>query len=175
MTEDRTAAATQATAEIPVAGIGLPAGQREHDPRKVKALWGSVLRHGLLCPILVRVLTQAERATPAGYGVDYEVVAGAGRLLAFRLGGRATIPARVLAGEPPPEAVRQMRFAENRHRQQLRKGEEIDAIFSYMRDFNCSQAEVAQAFEIDPSTVSRYKGLLERLPKSLFNASAISS
>lgn len=128
--------------ELDVDAIGPnPEQPRLHlDPQAQAELAASILRHGLLQPILVR---RAEG------GPSWILVAGQRRLAALQSLGRRTVPAIVTSGDPGEVAL-----VENLQRAALDPFETAAAVERLMARHGYSQAAMGEILGLKQSTVS---------------------
>lgn len=135
--------------EIPVDQIDPnPEQPRRHfDADEIERLAGSIRRHGVLQPVVVR------RA-----GDRYELVVGERRWRASRAAGRETVPA-VVADVEPRERL-QLALVENVQRRDLNPIELAHA-FRGMTEGGSTQEEVGEQVGLDRSTVANHLRLLE--------------
>ena len=143
--------------EIDPSRIGANPHQprREFDPKSLEALAASIIEHGLLEPLLVRL-----------EGARVVLVAGERRLRAARMAGLNRVPCTVTAGDPAILAL-----IENLHRQDLTPLEEAEAYRSLQQGRGFSLAELAQVAGKAVSTVSEILSLA-KLPEPVKAAAA---
>ncbi len=127
----------------------------EFDAERLAELAASIKEHGLISPILVRLL-------PGG---SYRLVAGERRLRASKLLGRTTIPA-VLDQEEEGKEVLSKQLVENLQRTDLSPLERSDAIVRLRDEHNLSIRELAGRLGISKSAVQRSLDL-QTLPEDL--------
>jgi ParB family chromosome partitioning protein len=127
--------------------------RRVFDPAELASLAGSIRRHGVLQPVIVR------RAA----GGRYELVVGERRWRASREAGLATIPAVVadLADRDRLEVA----LVENVQRRDLNPIE-LALAFQALADAGSTQEEIGKRVGLDRSTVANHLRLLE-LPRDL--------
>jgi len=134
-----------------------PYQPRHHfDDAEMKGLIESVMRHGVVQPILVR---------PAEGG--YQLVAGQRRLLAATEAGLHELPARVVVLED--QQLFEIAIIENLQRQDLNAIEKGLAFRDYLNRFGVTHEELAERLGVDRSTVTNFLRLLE-LPDEVQNA-----
>lgn len=119
--------------EIDVYSIDTNAGQprKEFDEDKLKELAGSIARHGMVQPILVR--QKGER---------YVIVAGERRFRAARIAGMSAVP--VIVKELDESQVLEVALIENLQREDLNPIEEAAAIRFLMQQHDLTQEEVSK-------------------------------
>lgn len=132
--------------------------RREFDSEKLAELAASIKEHGLINPILVRIL-------PGG---SYRLVAGERRFRAFKLLGRERIPAVIDQGEGVKEFLSKQ-LVENLQRADLSSMERSDAIVRLRDDHNLSIRELALRLGISKSAVQRSLDI-QALPEDLKQA-----
>lgn len=129
-----------------------------HQPRAVQddaslaELRQSILRHGLMYPILV---------TPGG-GNGYALVGGGRRLRVFELLGRTTIFARVLSGDPDELAL-----VDNLQRKSLNAVETARSLDGLRNKHGYTQEKLAEVIGKTPAAISRALGILTLPPDVL--------
>lgn len=138
-----------ASMEIKVAHIDPNPDQprRIFDPEEIERLAGSIQRHGVLQPVVVR------RA-----GDRYELVVGERRWRATQAAGRETIPA-VVADVADADRL-ELALVENVQRQDL-NAIELALAFRAMADAGATQEEVGSRVGLDRSSVANHLRLLD--------------
>jgi ParB family chromosome partitioning protein len=127
------------------------------DEAALEELKASIVRHGLLQPILVRRAEDgAATAAP-----KWVLVAGQRRLAAMQALGRASIPAIVTSGDPGEVAL-----VENLQRQDLGPFETAAAVERLMRRHGYNQAAMGAILGLKQNTVSALLAL-NRLPERI--------
>ena len=117
-----------------------PEQPRKHlDPQALEELTQSILRYGLLQPVLFR----------RDSNVRLFVVAGERRVEAARRAGMKTIPAVYVEGKPA-----ELSLIENLVRQNLTAVEEAEALQRLIEDLGYTQDELASIFSRSKSTIS---------------------
>ena len=129
------------------------------DPAGVEELVQSIREHGLLQPVVVRP-----------YGAGYQLVSGERRLRAFRMLGRATIPAIIREGVRDQEML-ELALVENVQRKDLDPIERAVGFRNMMEQLNLTQEQVADKVGLQRSTVANQLRLLE-LPENVRQALA---
>lgn len=119
------------------------------DPAAVEELVQSIRQHGLLQPIVVR---------PRGSG--YQLISGERRLRAFRILGKATIPAIVREGVSDQEML-ELALVENVQRKDLDPMERAVGFRRMMEQLGLTQEQVADKVGLQRSTVANQLRLLE--------------
>ena len=112
--------------EIEITKIDLPPKQprRYFDPEKMKELVASIKQHGVLEPILLRLIKSDQHSD------HYELVAGERRFRACKEIGLSKIPA--IVKELSDEEANLIRLVENLHRENLNPVEETEAILQIL-------------------------------------------
>jgi ParB family chromosome partitioning protein len=118
--------------------------RREFDAEKLAELASSIKEHGLINPIMVRLL-------PGG---SYRLVAGERRLRSFKLLGRKTIPAVIDQQEEGKELLSKQ-LVENLQRADLSPMEKSDAIARLRDEHGFSVRDLAARLGISKSAVQR--------------------
>jgi ParB family chromosome partitioning protein len=126
--------------------------RRTFDAEELAALADSILRHGLLQPVVVR-------ESPDGY----ELVVGERRWRAAGLAGLTTIPAMV-KDVASPELL-EMALVENVQRRDLNPIE-LALAFRALCDGGATQEKVGERVGLDRSTIANHLRLLD-LPREL--------
>jgi ParB family chromosome partitioning protein len=150
--------APRATGELAVADIAPNPDQprRRFDEAELERLAGSIRRHGVLQPVVVR------RAPPDA-ARPYELVVGERRWRAAQKAGLASLPALVQHVEP--DALLEVALVENVQRRDLNPIELAHA-FRALLATGRTQDEVGERVGLDRSSVANHLRLLE-LPKEL--------
>jgi ParB family transcriptional regulator, chromosome partitioning protein len=146
--------------ELEIAEIDVDPEQprREFDQEKLAELAASIKEHGLINPIMVRLL-------PGG---SYRLIAGERRLRAFKLLGRESIPA-VLDQEEEGKEVLSKQLVENLQRADLSPIERSEAVCRLRDEHGFSVRELALKLGISKSAVQRSLDI-QTLPKDLLEA-----
>jgi ParB family chromosome partitioning protein len=126
--------------------------RRSFDAAELAGLADSIVRHGLLHPIVVR-----------GSGDGYELVVGERRWRAAGLAGLKTVPAMVK--DVAPRELLEMALVENVQRRDLNPIELAHA-FRALTESGSTQEEVGERVGLDRSTIANHLRLLE-LPREL--------
>lgn len=121
----------------------------DFDPVEMKGLTESVLRHGVVQPIVVRPVD----------GHYYQLVAGQRRLRAAVQAGLSELPARIV--ELEDRQLFEIAIVENLQRQDLNAIEKGAAFQDYLNRFGVTHEELAERLGIDRSTVTNFLRLLE--------------
>lgn len=129
-----------------------------YQPRRVfsdnalEELATSILEHGLMQPITVRMI-----------GDSYELIAGERRLKASKIAGLETIPAVVVEVTTKDSAV--LALIENLQRENLNFLEESQAYQIIMQDYGYTQQELAGTLGKNQSTIANKLRILKLSPK----------
>jgi ParB family chromosome partitioning protein len=126
--------------------------RRDFGAEELEALAGSIVRHGLLHPVVVREADDG-----------YELVVGERRWRAARLAGLTTIPAMV-KDVASPERL-EMALVENVQRHDLNPIE-LALAFRALTEGGATQEEVGERVGLGRSTIANHLRLLE-LPREL--------
>ena len=126
------------------------------DAGEVSTLADSIRQHGVLQPVIVRVV-----------GDRYQLIAGERRLRACREAQLAEIPARVMTLDD--RRVSELAMVENLQREDLNAIEKAVAFRDYLAQYGGTQDELAGRLGLDRSTVSNLIRLLE-LPEEVRDA-----
>lgn len=129
--------------------------RRTFDPQELQELEASLRANGLLNPVTVR---------PAKGGGGYELIAGERRVRAAARLGWTEIPAVVK--EIDDRALLTLALVENLQRADLNPIEEAEGYRQLMRDFELTQAQLADTVGKERSTVANMLRLLQ-LPDSV--------
>ncbi|GAB95420.1 ParB family chromosome partitioning protein [Kineosphaera limosa] len=108
------------------------------DEDELKELVHSITEIGVLQPVVVRPVPQADRTAD---GPAYELVMGERRWRASREAGQPTIPAIIRSTDD--DAMLRDALLENLHRTQLNPLEEAAAYQQLLEDFGCTHEELA--------------------------------
>jgi ParB family transcriptional regulator, chromosome partitioning protein len=128
--------------------------RRDVDPTALEELKASILKAGLLQPVVVR----------AGGGAGYELIAGERRLRACQALGWERIPA--VKRDVDDRTVLTLALIENLQRDDLSPVDEARGYERLIAEFNLTQQEVADAVGRDRSTVANALRLL-KLPAAV--------
>ncbi len=136
--------------EVPLEQLEVSRFQprRFFDPKPLQQLANSISDHGVLQPILVRVLGDNR----------YEIIAGERRWRASKLAGKTTIPA-VLVDKNDDDTAR-VSLIENIQREELDPVEEAIGIQRLMSEFELSQKSAARAIGKSESYITRMLNLI---------------
>lgn len=127
--------------------------RKEFDEDKLKELAGSIARHGVVQPILVR--QKGER---------YVIVAGERRFRAARMAGLTAVPA--IVKELDEEQVMEVALIENLQRENLNPIEEAAAIRFLMQQHDLTQEEVSKRLSKSRPAIANSLRLLS-LPEDI--------
>lgn len=159
------ARAQAAYAEVPATAVAPNRRNVRQDLGDLGDLTASVAEVGVLQPLVVRPVTDAE-APEYPAGTRYVVVMGHRRLAASLAAGRAKVPVLVRSDAvAAPERERQAMLIENLLRQDLSPVEEARA-FQQVLDEGSSQHQLARQIGVSQAHISRRLGLL-RLDEAL--------
>src|SRR4051794_23919061 len=127
--------------------------QNPHQPRKafdkdeLASLSASVKTHGILQPLVVRVL-----------GDHYQLIAGERRLRAAQQAGLASVPVRVV--DFNDQQVLEAALVENIHRADLNPIEKAQGFKEYLDRFHMNHEQLAQRLGLARSTITNLVNLL---------------
>jgi ParB family chromosome partitioning protein len=154
-------AQTPGMQKVPVAKIEANPFQprRVFNDAEIASLGESLKEHGLISPIVVRLID----------GGKYQLIAGERRLRAAQKIGWNTIPVRVVQADD--RQVAEVAIVENLQRTDLNPIEKAAAFQKYLKNYNSTQDELAKRIGIDRSTIANLIRLLE-LPESVQQAIA---
>jgi ParB family transcriptional regulator, chromosome partitioning protein len=142
-----------------VAGVYQP---RTHmDEGALYELAESIKAQGIMQPILVRQLDEADAAKHIGDGrkrAIYEIIAGERRFRAAKLAGLDSVP--VLVRDVPNEAAAAMALIENIQREDLNPLEEAQGLQRLIKEFGLTHETAAQAVGRSRSAASNLLRLL---------------
>jgi ParB/RepB/Spo0J family partition protein len=159
------ARAQAAYAEVPATAVAPNRRNVRQDLGDLGDLSASIAEVGVLQPLVVRPVTDAE-APEYPAGTRYVVVMGHRRLAASLAAGRAKVPVLVRSDAvAAPERERQAMLIENLLRQDLSPVEEARA-FQQVLDEGSSQHQLARQIGVSQAHISRRLGLL-RLDEAL--------
>lgn len=116
--------------DVYLVDTNLAQPRKSFDEDKLNELAGSIARHGVVQPIIVRQ-----------NGERYTIVAGERRYRAARIAGLSTVP--IVVKELPDEEVMEVALIENIQREDLNPIEEAAAIRFLMQQHDLTQEEVA--------------------------------
>ncbi len=125
------------------------------DEETLAELRDSIKEHGVVQPVVVR---------PAEKEGRYILVLGERRLRASKMAGKDTIPA--LIRRVSPQQAAEMTVLENVVREDLNPLEQAEAFRVLSKEFQLTQAQIAERVGVSRETVSNYMRLL-RLPKKV--------
>jgi ParB family chromosome partitioning protein len=121
----------------------------------------SIKAQGIMQPILVRQLDEADAAKHIGDGKKrpiYEIIAGERRFRAAKLAGLESVP--VLVRDVPNEAAAAMALIENIQREDLNPLEEAQGLQRLIKEFGLTHETAAQAVGRSRSAASNLLRLL---------------
>jgi ParB family chromosome partitioning protein len=122
--------------------------RRDFDEAEIDSLAESIRDHGLLQPVVVRRVDER-----------WQLVAGERRLRAAVKAGWGEVPAQVV--EADDRQVAELAIVENLQRRDLNALEKAASFQQYLRNYGCTQDELAGRLKIDRSTVANLIRLLE--------------
>jgi ParB family transcriptional regulator, chromosome partitioning protein len=124
----------------------------------------SIRNQGVIQPIVVRQVSNADASQPAGFSSAprYEIIAGERRWRAAQIAGLKTIPA--LIRRVPDEAAIAMALIENIQREDLNPLEEARALERLIAEFGVTHQQAAEAVGRSRAAVSNLLRLLELAP-----------
>jgi ParB family chromosome partitioning protein len=125
------------------------------DEEPLRELADSIRENGVVQPVVVRPAEQTGR---------YLLVLGERRLRASRMAGRQTIPA--LVRRLSPQQAAEMTVLENVQREDLNPLEQAEAFRVLSKEFQLTQAQIAERVGVSRETVANYMRLL-RLPQEV--------
>lgn len=132
------------------------------DPEALEELAASIREHGLIQPLIVSQLADAEAPR-------YQLIAGERRLEAAKLAGLTKVP--VIIREATPQEMLELALVENIQRADLNPLEQAAAYRHLMDDFGLTQEQVAERVGKSRVTVANSVRLL-RLPDEIKNSLA---
>lgn len=127
--------------------------RRQFDAAELAALADSLRQHGMIQPVLVRLV-----------GDRYQLIAGERRLRAAIEAHLHEVPARVL--DLDDQRVSELAMVENLQREDLNAIEKAAAFKNYLDTYGGTQEELAARLGLDRSTISNLLRLLE-LPEAV--------
>lgn len=142
-----------------VAGVYQP--RTRMDEGALYELAESIKAQGIMQPILVRRLDEADAAKHLGTGKPrpiYEIIAGERRFRAAKLAGLESVP--VLVRDVPNEAAAAMALIENIQREDLNPLEEAQGLQRLIKEFGLTHETAAQAVGRSRSAASNLLRLL---------------
>jgi ParB family chromosome partitioning protein len=125
------------------------------DEEPLRELADSIKESGVVQPIVVR---------PADEDGRYILVLGERRLRASKMAGKQTIPA--LVRRLSPQQAAEMTVLENVQREDLNPLEQAEAFRVLSKEFQLTQAQIAERVGVSRETVANYMRLL-RLPREV--------
>jgi len=125
------------------------------DEQQLQELADSIKENGVVQPVVVR---------PAEAEGRYTLVLGERRLRASKTAGKETIPA--LVRRLSPQQAAEMTVLENVQREDLNPLEQAEAFRVLSKDFQLTQAQIAERIGVSRETVANYMRLL-RLPEQV--------
>lgn len=126
-----------------------PYQPRKHfDEEEIADLTDSIRAHGLLQPLVVRRVDGR-----------FELVAGERRLRAAQAAGWPRVP--VVVRDVDDRETAELAIVENLQRTDLNAIEKASCFDRYLREYDCTQDELARRVHINRSTVANFVRLLE--------------
>lgn len=132
--------------------------REQFKPGAIASLAASIREQGVMQPIVVRPIPEAERADSAE-AVAYEIVAGERRWRAAREAGLELIPA--LLQDLTDEQCAEWALIENLQREDLNPIEKAQAFKRLASDFGLTQAQIAERMGLERSTITNHLRLLD--------------
>jgi ParB family chromosome partitioning protein len=166
----------EVSADLEVISIQAQAGQSQHtvtmldvelidknpyqtryvfDAEPLRELADSIKENGVVQPVVVR---------PGEVQGRYILVLGERRLRASKMAGKQTIP--TLVRKLSPQQAAEMTVLENVQRQDLNPLEQAEAFRVLSKEFQLTQAQIAERVGVSRETVANYMRLL-RLPREV--------
>ena len=141
-------------AEVPVEKIEQNPWQprKSFDPDELASLCASVRAHGILQPLVVRVL-----------GDRYQLIAGERRLRAAQQAGLSTVPIRVVNFDD--QQVLEAALVENIQRSDLNPIEKAQGFKEHLDRYGLNHDQLAQRIGLARSTITNLINLLEMAPE----------
>jgi ParB family chromosome partitioning protein len=130
--------------------------RQDFDHAELEELTDSLKSHGLLQPVVVRRL-----------GDRYQLVAGVRRLRAASKAGWSHVPVHVV--EADGREIAELAMIENLQRKDLNPLEKAASFQRYLKQYGCTQEELASRLNLDRSTIANLIRLLE-LPATVQDA-----
>ena len=137
--------------------------RREISPDSLNELAASILRHGVMQPIVVRRLGGSGAGGSSGSVLHYEIVAGERRWRAAKQAGLSHIPA--IIRDLPDELAIALALIENIQREDLSPMEQATALQRFHDEFGMSHQEIADAVGKARTTVSNLLRLIALQPE----------
>src|SRR5580700_3660937 len=125
------------------------------DEEPLRELADAIKESGVVQPVVVR---------PADQDGRYILVLGARRVRASKMAGKQTIPA--LVRRLSPQQAAEMTVLENVQREDLNPLEQAEAFRVLSKEFQLTQAQIAERVGVSRETVANYMRLL-RLPREV--------
>lgn len=126
--------------------------RKAFDPEELGGLCESIRSHGLLQPLVVRMV-----------GDQYQLVAGERRLRAAKSVGKTEVP--VVIVDFNDRQTLEAALAENIQRSDLNPIEKAQGFKEYLDRFGVTQEELAAKLGLDRTTISNLVGLLDLAPE----------
>jgi ParB family chromosome partitioning protein len=126
--------------------------RKSFDKDELESLSASVKSHGILQPIVVRLV-----------GEQYQLVAGERRLRAAQLAGLSAVPVHVV--DFNDQEVLEAALAENIQRSDLNPIEKAQGFKEYLDRFSMNHEQLAQRLGLARSSITNLVNLLELAPE----------
>jgi ParB family chromosome partitioning protein len=154
LAEDGDTATATAQAQVPLGSIQHNPYQprKTFDPEELAALSASVRTHGILQPLVVRLV-----------GEQYQLVAGERRLRAAQEAGLVSVPVRVV--DFNDQQVVEAALIENIQRTDLNPIEKAQGFKDYLERFGMNHEQLAKRLGLARSTITNLVNLLELAPE----------
>jgi ParB family chromosome partitioning protein len=130
--------------------------RQDFDPAEIQSLSDSLRVHGLLQPLVVRLVDGR-----------YQLIAGERRLQAAAQAGWTEVPVQVI--EADDREVAELAIVENLQRKDLNPLEKASSFQRYLQQYGGTQEELAARLQLDRSTIANLIRLLE-LPEPVQEA-----
>ncbi len=130
--------------------------RKQFDEDELKTLTQSIKTHGVLQPLVVRLV-----------GDGYQLIAGERRLRASQAAGLAEVPVHVVNFDD--QQVFEAALVENIQRSDLNAIEKAQGFAEYLHKFGMTQEQLGAKLGLDRSTISNLLGLLH-LPQEIQDA-----
>ena len=155
-----TAAGQPSTLDLSAMVPGVYQPRTRMDEGALYELAESIKAQGIMQPILVRRLSDAQAAQrhPSAHGPVYEIIAGERRFRAAKLAGLEQVP--VLVRDVPDESAAAMALIENIQREDLNPLEEAQGLQRLIKEFGFTHEQTAQAVGRSRSAASNLLRLL---------------
>lgn len=148
--ENGTSAPATAQSQVPIDRIQQNPYQprKAFDPHELSSLGESIRTHGILQPLVVRIV-----------GDQYQLVAGERRLRAAQAAGFTEVPVRVV--DFNDQQILEAALVENIQRTDLNPIEKAQGFKDYLERFGMTQEQLAHRLGLDRTTISNLVNLLD--------------